>query len=217
MVPDPLDPQAAAPRLLAGLSKLSMVLKSQAWQDATLQKLTPTQSQILALLRGGSGDNGLRLSDLAHGLGVSLATVSDAVTTLVTKGLVIKQRVEGDARARAIALTPEGRQKAQVMAAWPDFLLEAVGVLTPHEQEAFLKTVMKMIRALQEQGRIPMSRMCVECRFFQPNAHPGSDRPHHCGLVNAPMAGLDLRLDCPDQAPADPGLARAHWAALAET
>ena len=38
-------------RLGIGLDKISMVLKSQAWQDASLQGLTPTQGKILALLR----------------------------------------------------------------------------------------------------------------------------------------------------------------------
>jgi DNA-binding MarR family transcriptional regulator len=211
------NPQAPGPRLLAGLAKLSMVMKSQAWQDAAPQKLTPTQSQILALLRGCPGESGLRLSDLARGLGVTLATASDAVATLVTKGLVVKQRAEGDARARAILLTPEGRQKADEMAVWPDFLLEAVEALSPAEQEQFLKTVMKMIRVLQEQGRIPVSRMCVECKFFRPNAHPGNVRPHHCALVDAPLAGLDLRLDCPEQEPAEPEVARRHWTELTES
>ena len=38
--------------------------------------------------------------DVPISIGVTLATASDAVATLVTKGLVVKQRAEGDARAR---------------------------------------------------------------------------------------------------------------------
>jgi hypothetical protein len=44
----------------------------------------------------------------------------------------------------------------------------------------------KMIRALQEEGRIPLASMCAICRFFRPCAHPGSGRPHHCAYVDAP-------------------------------
>jgi hypothetical protein len=43
--------------------------------------------------------------------------------------------------------------------------------------------------------------MCVTCRFFRPDAHPSSPRPHHCALVNAPMSNGELRVDCAEHEP----------------
>ena len=55
-----------------------------------------------------------------------------------------------------------------------------------------------MIRTLQEKGRIPVARMCVSCRFFQPFRHDNPARPHHCAFVDAAFGDEELRLDCPD-------------------
>lgn len=102
-----------------------------------------------------------------------------------------------DARAIAITLTEQGQHEAERVADWPDFLLDAVDELLPVEQEVFLRGLIKMICKLQEQGQIPISRMCVTCRFFQPNVYSNSDRPHHCALVNVPFGDRHLRLRLP--------------------
>jgi hypothetical protein len=70
--------------------------------------------------------------------------------------------------------------------------------LDSEEQAALLRILVKMIRVLQDQGAIPVARMCASCRFFRPHAHPDPDRPHHCAFVDAPFGDRELRLECPD-------------------
>lgn len=53
--------------ILIGLSKISLALKNQSWQDAGQHRLSPTQAQILSLLQAKS-INGMRLSTVADGL-----------------------------------------------------------------------------------------------------------------------------------------------------
>lgn len=187
-------------RLLAGLSKVGVALKSQAWKKAGPLRLTPTQAQVLVLLHRSPGP--LRLSRVAQGLAVTAATVSDTVETLSKKGLIHKTEAPDDNRALALTLTAEGKAEAERLSQWPDVLLEAVSSLEGVEQEVFLRGLIKMIKTLQERGQIPVSSMCVTCRYFRPNAHEGSDKPHHCALVDAPFADQHLRLDCPDHVPA---------------
>jgi len=62
--------------------KTGLALKSQSWQNAEQQGLTPTQGQILALLID-KGDAGMRLSEVAKHLAVTAAAASDAVTSLI--------------------------------------------------------------------------------------------------------------------------------------
>jgi DNA-binding MarR family transcriptional regulator len=193
---DPFDAHTLPQRVTTGLSKIGLALRTEAWQQATVRGLTPTQGQILGLLR--DRPQGWRLAEVADQLGVTPATASDAVSALADKGLVAKRRTSKDARALAVTLTAKGRREASRASGWPDFLSSAVGVLGPAEQEALLLALVKVIRDLQEQGRIPVSRMCVTCRFFRPHAHPGSDRPHHCLFVDAPFGDRSLRLDCVD-------------------
>jgi DNA-binding MarR family transcriptional regulator len=184
--------------ILIGLSKVSLALKSQSWQDAGIHGVSPTQSQILALLQA-KGSEGMRLSEVAAGLAVTPATASDAVRVLDQKGLVQKKRSTQDARAISIVLTPAGQQLAAQTSCWSDLLLGAVDELSEPEQTVFLGGLTKMIRKLQESGQIPIAKMCVTCRFFQQNLYPDGDKPHHCDFVDAPFGDRDLRIECPDQ------------------
>jgi DNA-binding MarR family transcriptional regulator len=210
---DPLPPdEPLARRVTTGLAKVGLALKHQAWAEAGGRGLTPTQGQALALLRATPG--GLRLGVLAGLLGVTAATTSDSVAALHRKGLVAKLPVAGDGRAVLVRLTPAGVREAAAAAAWPDFLLEAVDELSEGEQAAFLRGLVTMIRTLQLRGRIPVARMCVSCRFFQPFRHPDGRHPHHCAFVDAPFGDGELRLDCSDHDAAPAELAAHTWEAF---
>ena len=74
-----------------------------------------------------------------------------------------------------------------------------------------LAVLVKMIRALQLQGEIPVARMCVSCQHFSPNAHLSSAASHHCQFFDAPLADQSLRLDCSDYSEAAPLVAKQAW------
>lgn len=199
-------PDTLAERVTSGLAKVGLALKHEAWHDPASRGLSPTQAQILTLLRARWPD-GCRLMDVARSLALTPPTVSEAVRALTRKGLVVKRRSPGDARALRLSLTEEGERRASLLAGWPDAFLEAVHRLSPDEQAALLAALVKMIRVLQERGRIPAQRMCPTCTYFRPNASPRSERPHLCAFTGAPLGDADLRLDCPDHAAGAPGAA----------
>lgn len=207
---DPLPPDEPLDRrVTTGLAKIGIALKQQAWVEAGGRGLTPTQGQVLALLRANPA--GLRLGVLAEQLGVTAATTSDSVAALQRKGLVTKEPTADDGRGVVVLLTATGIREAAAAAAWPDFLLEAVDELSAEEQAIFLRALVAMIRSLQEKGRIPVARMCVSCRFFRPFVHDDPSRPHHCAFVDAPFGDGELRLDCPDHGAASPDLGAHNW------
>lgn len=201
-------------QVMTGLAKLGLALKSSAWRAAGPRGLTPTQAQILALLR--AEDAPMRLSAIADGLGVTPPTASDAVSALVTKRLVIKARARQDARAIGVRLTAAGRRLADEAAGWPDALMNVVADLTPAEQGALLRGLVKLIRGLQVRGEIPVARMCVTCRYFRARAHPDPDAPHHCEFVDAPLGDRTLRLECGDHEMAEPNAQDEKWARFAQ-
>lgn len=192
--------EPVAGRLAVGLSKIGLALKHHAWQAAAPRGITPTQGQVLALLRTHTA--GLRLAAVADQLAVTPATASDAVRALIAKRLVEKRRDDIDARAIRVTLTVAGRVEAERVAGWPDFLAAAAETLSPAEQVVFLRAIIKLIRELQERGDIPVARMCTGCRYFRPYIHADAERPHHCAYVDAPFGDRSLRLDCLDFAPA---------------
>jgi DNA-binding MarR family transcriptional regulator len=154
---------------------------------------------------------GRTLSSLASELGIRPPTASDSVGALERKRLVERRRAPGKTRAVAVRLSAAGRRLARALALWPDFLLAAIDELDPGERAVFQRGLVKMIRSLQVQGRIPVARMCVGCRFFRPYAHASPSAPHHCAFVDAPFGDAELRLDCADHQPAPPDAAEAVW------
>jgi DNA-binding MarR family transcriptional regulator len=207
----PDAPELLPDKLVTGLAKLGIAMRHQTWSRAGRRGLNPTQGQVLVVLRAAGGQ-GLRVSELADQLAVATATVSDSVAALARKGLVTKQRDPADARAVAVFLTVTGQAEAEEAAGWPDVLLEAVRTLEADEQAALYRALLKTVRALQVRGRIPVSQMCVTCRFFRPDAHAGALRPHHCALVDAPFGDAQIRLDCPERQPAPAEVAERAWA-----
>jgi DNA-binding MarR family transcriptional regulator len=197
-------------RIAKALHKLGLALKHQTWMQANEEGLSPTQGQILsALFDSGS----LTGSELAKQIGITLATVSDSVRVLVAKGFATKKPDARHPRASLIELTQAGRKAAAKTRTWPDFLSSAIGALSEPEKQVFNTAILKMIRTMQEVGQIPTSRMCITCTSFRPRVHEGPS-PHHCALVDAPLADHHLRLDCPEHQAAPKEQRDAAWLAF---
>jgi DNA-binding MarR family transcriptional regulator len=196
--------------IAAGLGKVAVALRSQAWEGGTARGLTPTQGQILVLLseRGGAG---MRLNEVAQALCITAATASDAVASLAEKSLLAKQRSVDDHRALVIRLTAAGRREAASTAGWIDVVKTGVRSLTPEEQAVFLRGLTKVIRSLQDQGVISVARMCASCTYFQPYVHADTSKPHHCGFVDRPMGDAHLRIDCAEFVPGSYAEGARRW------
>ncbi|MVN88256.1 MarR family transcriptional regulator [Deinococcus sp. HMF7620] len=193
-----------------GLAKLALAVQQRAWRDANALGLSPTQMQILVFLRR-RGDTPATLGAVARDLGLTAATVSDAVRVLVTKALVQKDRAPGNPRALALTLTLEGSEVAAHISNWPHSLELATADLNPEEQATFVRGLSKVIRHLERCGDISVARLCVTCANFRPHHHPDPAWPHHCVLMDAPLAERTLRLDCDEHESGSTEQQRAAW------
>lgn len=194
-------------RIATALYKIGLAMKHQSWALAAGDNVSPTQGQILAIL---ATQGALTGKELAERLGITLPTVSDSVKALVDKGLAGRRPDPRHHRAQLIELTASGKALAARVSSWPDFLAAAAGTLSPDEQGAFLSGLVKMIRELQEREQIPVTRMCVTCTHFRPNVRAGA-QPHHCALVDAPMAATQLRVECTDHEAANAEQRAVTW------
>jgi hypothetical protein len=100
-----------------------------------------------------------------------------------------------------VTLTERGREEAPELLNWAAELLVEIDRLSEDDQRLLLGEVLDRIVGMQRAGQIPVTRMCISCRFFQPYAHAGSPLPHHCHLVGSPFGHRQLRLRCPEQEP----------------
>ncbi|MBE3598655.1 MAG: winged helix-turn-helix transcriptional regulator [Limnochordaceae bacterium] len=206
---------SVAAQVAAGLVKLSLALRHEAWKEARGGGLTPTQGQVLSWLLLQAPGQCPTPGELAKALALSPATVSEALRTLEAKGLVRRRQSGDDRRSFQLALTGAGSRIAQASAGWADFLAVAVDSLPPADQVALLRVLVRLIRTLQLQGKISVARMCVSCTYFRPFAHPDPERPHHCHYVDAAFGDGRLRLECPDYEPAPDERQEAAWEAWA--
>jgi DNA-binding MarR family transcriptional regulator len=187
-ITEPLDR-----RLADGLTRLAAVARQLDWQAAASAGLSPTQADILRFV--ANRPEGARLTAAAAHIGVRKATASDAVTTLQSKSLLRKQADASDGRAIALKATAKG---ARIAREWPASFGPVVEGLSDNEQQMLLALVIKMIRQLQLRELIAPQRTCVTCRHFRENAAPGTESPHFCAFVGAPMVDRHLRVDCPE-------------------
>ncbi|MFJ8472385.1 MarR family winged helix-turn-helix transcriptional regulator [Kitasatospora sp. NPDC094011] len=205
-MPDDLPGLSPSEQLLIGLTRLGQAVRLSAWHNAGPTKLTPLQADILLFLAGD--DRLRRQGEIVTALASTPPTVSDAVRALTAKELVDRRRDPTDTRAMTLALTADGRAEAERLSVIPEPLHAALAALDEEDVAAMLRGTTAMIRVLQEHQAIPISRTCVTCRFYRPDAHPDDPaRPHHCAFVDAPFGDGELRLDCPDHQAADPGTA----------
>lgn len=200
-------------RLASALSKVSVSLKRRLWRDAAHRRISPLQAQILAFLRQRS-THGATVSDITRMLGVTMPTASDVIAVLTQRGLLRKFRTEADGRVFTVMLTARGRRRAEQVMGWPDFLLWAAELLPVEEQESLLRTLIKLIRSIQERGEIPVARMCVTCTHFRPYINQDSERPYHCALMNADFGDRLIRIDCNEHEPAPPEQQERQWQAF---
>jgi DNA-binding MarR family transcriptional regulator len=207
----PKNPLSINYRIREGLARMATVARVDEWNRAKALGINPTQLAILTLLEGRK--HGMSVKDIAAHLGVSQPTATDSINALERKHLVVKQPSLIDRRGIAIQATKDGLALLQNEHTG-DLAERAVSSLDDNEQQDLLVSLITMIRHLQEQNAIPVQRMCVTCRFFGPFAHPKSDRPHHCHLVDAAFGQRELRVDCREHEQADPASRAATWEAF---
>jgi len=180
-------------RIADALERVGQALRVQLWDAAKIHRLSPTQLQVL--LRLATDPPQLRrVGALAEQLDVTHPTVSDAVAALRRKGLADR---ESDNRRAPLLLTPRGREVAAELAGWQDRTRRQLSGLPADDRKATLRTLLGLIEGLQREGAITVARMCSTCRFFEKDRHGGAT-PHHCSLLDLPLAETDLRVDCPE-------------------
>ncbi|MDQ7028301.1 MAG: MarR family transcriptional regulator [Ardenticatenia bacterium] len=193
--------QDVGAKVVAALERLTHLLRHLVWNEAKAHGLSPIQVHVLISLLVHEPAR-CRISQLAREFQVTQPTVSDAVASLVAKGLVVKRPFPADRRAALLELTPAGRKLAEHLAEWGHVLKTHVDALPAEMRHELMIGLMELIASLQRAGLIEVARMCLTCRFFQPNRFPSRETPHYCLLIERPLAVTHLRLDCPEQEPA---------------
>jgi len=193
-------------RLATGLARVAVAMHLAADDPAAGLERTLAQQQLLLLV--SRRRDGYTLADLAADAGMTAPATASSIETLVCEGLVVMGPAASPGDV-SVKITDRGRAQAPELQHWAADLLAELRNLNETGQRQLLRVVTDHIRRLQRQGRIPVVKICLTCRFFDGYAHPGTADPHHCRLVDAAFGHQLLRLRCPEQEPAA-GPPQAH-------
>jgi DNA-binding MarR family transcriptional regulator len=197
-----VDADSLASRLAAGLVRVAVTTQNDTvapGEPPTIERTVAQQQMLLLLARRSET---YRLTELSSLLGMTLQTAVSTSGALAREGLVRMRPAPSYAPNEVrVILTARGRAAVPELANWADALLGEVEHLEEAAQRQVLAHVTDQIAQLQRAGRIPVTRICLTCRYFDGYAHPGTNEPHHCHLVGAPFGYRELRLRCPEQTP----------------
>lgn len=197
-----MDADSLTSRLAAGLVRVAVTTQTDTVAPGEEPKIERTVAQQQMLLILARRAETYRLTELANLLGMTVRTAVSTSGALAREGLVQMRPSPSYAPDEVrVFLTAKGRSAVPELANWADALLGQVENLDEAAQEKVLNLVTDQIAALQRAGRIPVTRLCLTCRFFDGYAHPGTNLPHHCHYVDAPFGYRELRLRCPEQSP----------------
>jgi len=155
--------------------------------------LSLTQGDILIFLATHSEKPG-RVSLLSEEFLVSEATISEAVSALVDKGLIKKKQSALDARQVSLKLTPKAKRAISMAAKWEAELREILLSPALEKPSHLLLQLLLIIDRLLSAGVITEARMCLSCKFLEKRGRTG----YFCALLQKPLKPDDLRIDCED-------------------
>ncbi|GEL20112.1 MarR family winged helix-turn-helix transcriptional regulator [Pseudonocardia asaccharolytica] len=184
------EPADLDQRLMDAVERLGAAARAMLRRSALAEGLSLTQAQLLLRITADTAPP-QGTGSLAGWLEVSAPTVSDAIQTLVRKGMVERGLRSG----RAWTATAIGRAVARRLRRWQDPLRAALGGQPDAAKATALETLLHTIAELNVGGHISTARTCLTCRFFR------ADPEAWCALLETALAPADLRVDCPEHEP----------------
>ena len=184
-------PDELSTKVVAALDRIARGVRSHRQVIATGAGVTPLQADLMRTVAEGKPPEA-QPSSLAAELGVSQPTASDALGALVCKGLVRRTATPGDRRSSTYSLTAPGARVVDDLRHADAVLSESVAALSTTDQERALGTLLALISSLLSSGVLRVARTCPTCRFFEDGRTP------RCGLLQAPLAPSDYRVNCPE-------------------
>ncbi len=199
-----LPPDSVDDRIVGSLERLSQafrtLLREKAKENPLGLTLSPIQIQVLSYLRQRETS---RIGELALEFDLAAATMSEVVRVLREKQLVARERSAEDGRIQVLRLTPRGREAAGEVADWSGIVAHHLRGHSDAEKVIVMRFLLDLIESMHRAGLISVTRMCATCRYFGRDESDDPTAPHYCHLMETPLRGEDLRVDCPEHEPAD--------------
>ncbi len=179
-------------RIASSLEKLTQVQKVLLWDVAKKENLSPIQIQFMIFLNSRS-EEFRKVSVLAEEFDLTKATVSDAVSNLVDKGLLVKVKHKEDKRSFVLDLTSEGKKIVKRIGNWQHSLVNKINRISDVDKEKVSLFLIELIKQLFDDGTISIARMCLTCENIQRGL---SGKLNKCVLTGRLFTDSEVNLNC---------------------
>lgn len=180
-------------KLVVAFEKMAEVFRVLLWDQAKVHGLSPIQMQILIFLKNHEPALG-KPAIIASELNVTKPTISDALKSLVEKGLIVSKQNPSDSRSRLLSLKPKGASLTKEIESFSHPLQEQLSKLGTTEKSIVLERMLTLIDGLATSDVISTQRMCYSCAHYKGDKH----HDHHCLLLEKRLSKETLRIDCPE-------------------
>ncbi len=179
-------------RIAALLERIGRLLTTEAHAEGLL----PVHWETLRYLKRANRFSRNAAALTAY-LGLTKGTVSQTLTTLVSKGLIKRNVDHQDRRSKHLTLTARGN--SQLKHDPIELTADVVEDLSKSSQQQLASTLEAFLSArLATQERQPFGQ-CRDCRYFAPRHPDGA--PHYCQLLDEELAASDAIAICVEQRP----------------
>ena len=196
-VGDDRDLAARRAGIVSALLRLGRAIDGLLRDGAGPLRLTPAQAEALRFA-GRIRPDMATVGQLARVLGVRHATAVGILGPLIDRGLIERRPHPFDGRQRVLALTPEGARLLGRLTSLTVSLETTLDELEPRTLAQLELGLGALVAGLQRSGALVVAAPCAGCVHFQPDADPGSPRPHRCALLQRFLADAEARMDCPE-------------------
>ena len=177
-------------KIVAGLERLSHVVRIFLWEKAKLYSLSPIQIQLMIFIQHHAPDK-CTISYLAQEFHFTKPTISDAVKVLEQKKLVKKIADKNDSRSYSIQLTAAGKKIVLETEDFPNPLAEIISNATPGDKLVLWNNITNLIIKLNQLQVISIQRTCFNCKHYSTKGNAG-----YCNLLGQKLQPQDIRMDC---------------------
>jgi len=182
------------------LERISRVFHVLLWDTAKQIALSPLQIQILLYVRDNPESKG-GVGRLAAEFGLTQATISDAVNTLIAKGVLERRAGAEDRRLKLLKLTARGRRKTERAAEWMERAVRLLRVFSEGEKEETLAFMLRLVRRFHEDGLPTKMHVCPGCANFHLGENRGRDTQYTCDHSRKTFRLTQAKFNCPTWRP----------------
>ena len=179
------------------LFTISRAIKNLEWEKGKIEKLTPSQIEILLFLNY-LRPSAANINAVKNYLSYKPSTITGILNTLEKKELIERKRLRSDRRHVQLNLTPLGYKVVKLINDLGKEIEVIIDDLDENELDVLDKILNKVSSKLIERGHVMITEICITCCYFNADKNPNSPKPHYCKFLKINLSNEEIYQECPD-------------------